>query len=131
VWYWVFQPKPHEQFLFPYIGETPVSRQVKEFNSVDDIYEEVAEISNASDGKRTMGQEMWYLVPIFANPQYLLNEESFNLINEFHYITDYNIPLGKTLDETDAHKLEYFTIIKNEMGVALKHKQEKDAKKKS
>jgi len=69
--------------LFPYIGETPVSRQVKEFNSVDDIYEEIAEISNASDGKRTMGQEMWYLVPIFANPQYLLNEESFNLIMNF------------------------------------------------
>ena len=127
----MFQPKPHDQFLFPYIGETPVSRQRKEFNSVDYIYEEVHEISNASDGTRTMGLEMWYLVPIFANPQYLLNDELFNLINEYHYITDYNIPLGKTLDETDAHKLEYFTIIKNEMGVALKHKQERDAKKKS
>ena len=127
----MFQPKPHDQFLFPYIGETPITRQRKEFNSVDDIYEEVQEVSNASDETRTMGQEMWYLVPIFANPKYLLNDELFNLINEYHYITDYNIPLGKTLDETDAHKLEYFTIIKNEMGVALKHKQEKDAKKKS
>ena len=117
--------------MFPYIGETPITRQRKEFNSVDDIYEEVLEVSNASDETRTMGQEMWYLVPIFANPKYLLNDELFNLINEYHYITDYNIPLGKTLDETDAHKLEYFTIIKNEMGVALKHKQEKDAKKKS
>ena len=58
-----------------------------------------------------------------------LMHKAFNLINEFHYIQDYNIPLGKTLDETDAHKLEYFTIIKNEMAVALKTKQDKDAKK--
>lgn len=123
------QPKPHNQFIFPYIGETPISKQVKEFNSVDDIYDEVACISKANDSTRTMGQEMWFLVPLFANPQYLLNEEFFNLINEFHYIQDYNIPLGKTLDETDAHKLEYFTIIKNEMAVALKTKQDKDAKK--
>ena len=129
VWYWVFQPKPHDQYLFPYIGETPISRKVKEFNHVDDIYEEVAEISNESDGKRTIGQELWYLIPLFANPQYLLDDESFNLINEYHYIIDYHIPLGRTLDETDAHKLEYFTIIKNEMGVALRHRQEKDDKK--
>jgi len=115
--------------LFPYIGESPVSRRVKEFNHVDDIYEEIAEISNASDGKRTIGQELWYLIPLFSNPKYLLDDEFFNLINEYHYIIDYHIPLGRTLDETDAHKLEYFTIIKNEMGVALRHRQEKDAKK--
>ena len=103
---------------------------MKEFNHVDDIFEEVLEISNASDGKRTIGQELWYLIPLFANPQYLLNDESFNLINEYHYIIDYHIPLGRTLDETDAHKLEYFTIIKNEMGVALKHRQDKHESKK-
>lgn len=116
--------------MFPYIGETPISRKVKEFNDVDDIYEEVMEISNASDNKRTIGQELWYLIPLFANPKYLLSDESFNLINEYHYIIDYHIPLGRTLDETDAHKLEYFTIIKNEMSVALKHRQDKHDNKK-
>jgi len=75
----------------------------------------------------TLGQA--FTQPLFANPQYLLDDESFNLINEYHYIVDYHIPLGRTLDETDAHKLEYFTIIKNEMGVALKHRQEKNDKK--
>ena len=108
--------------------ETPITRQKKEFNNVDDIYSEVEEISNASDGKRTIGQEMWFLVPLFANPQYLLRDEFYNLINEYHYIQDYNIPLGRTLDETDANKLEYFTIIRNEMANALRLKQEKDIK---
>ena len=123
-------PKPHDQFIFPYVCETPITRQKKEFNAVDDIYDEVVHISDANDGTRTMGQEMWYLVNMFANPRYLLEERYFNLINEYHYIQDYHIPLGRTLDETDAHKLEYFTIIKNELGVALKHKQKKDEKKK-
>ena len=128
VWYWVFKPKPHDQFIFPYVCETPITRQKKEFNNVDDIYSEVEEISNASDGKRTIGQEMWFLVPLFANPQYLIRDEFYNLINEYHYIQDYNIPLGRTLDETDANKLEYFTIIRNEMANALRLKQEKDIK---
>ena len=123
-------PKPHDQFIFPYVCETPITRKKKEFNTVDDIYDEVMHISDANDGTRTMGQEMWYLVNMFANPRYLLRDSYFNLINEYYYIQDYHIPLGRTLDETDAHKLEYFTIIKNELGVALKHKQKKDEKKK-
>ena len=112
--------------LFPYFSETPISRQKKEFNSVDDIYDGIAEIVEKHDGTRTLGQEMWYLLPLFANPKYLLNPENLNLINEYHYVQNYNIPLGKSLDETDAFKLEYFTIIRNEMGAALNHRQEKD-----
>lgn len=115
--------------ILPYVSETPISRKVKEFDTVDDIYKEIACIQEQHDGTRTMGQEMWYLVPLFANPKYLLNDFSFNLINEFHYIQDYNIPLGKSLGETDAFKLEYFTIIKNERVAALGNKQAKNAKR--
>ena len=53
------------------------------------------------------------------------------LINEYHYITDYHIPLGDTLYNTDANKLVMFNIIKNEMAIALKHRQEKDGHSKS
>jgi|TARA_R110002012_G_scaffold321019_1_gene547109 hypothetical protein len=48
------------------------------------------------------------------------------LINEYHYVTDYNIPLGRTLNETNADKLTMFNIIKNEMSLAIKNKAEKE-----
>lgn len=70
-------------------------------------------------------------MPLFANPQYLLDEYNFNLINEYHYVKEYNIPLGKTLNETDAIKLDHFTIIKNELASVIKHEQEKNDRPKS
>ncbi len=72
------------------------------------------------------GQQLFYLLPLFANPIYILNDGYFNLINEYHYVTEYNIPLGNNLDDTDADKLVMFNIIKNEIGLALKHKAEKE-----
>ena len=81
--------------------------------------------------KFSLGQQLFYLIPLFANANYVITSKDVQLINEYHYITDYHIPLGDTLDNTDAHKLVMFNIIKNEMAIALKHKQEKHGNPKS
>jgi len=130
-WYWFLQPKPHDQFILPYNAQSPISDEHRDFNNVNDIWQEVGLIANAHDQKRSLGQELWYLVPLFANPQYLLDEYNFNLINEYYYVKEYNIPLGKTLNETDAIKLDHFTIIKNELASVIKHEQEKNDRPKS
>ena len=130
VWCWVFGTQPHNQYTLPYIAQSPISKKRKEFISVDDIWNEIKEIAD-TDHDYTIGQQLYYLLPLFANPFYIIEDEHYQLINEYHYIMDYNIPLGKTLDETDAHKLSMFTIIKNEMAIALKHKQEKNGRTKS
>ena len=83
-WYWFLQPKPHDQFILPYNAQSPISNKDRDFNNVDDIWQEISLIVDAHDQKRTLGQELWYLVPLFANPQYLLDESHFNLINEYH-----------------------------------------------
>ena len=41
------------------------------------------------------------------------------------------VVMGTTLDDTDAQKLVMFNIIKNEMAIALKHRQEKYGHSKS
>tara|TARA_R100000781_G_scaffold62386_1_gene39622 strand:+ start:1343 stop:1684 length:342 start_codon:yes stop_codon:yes gene_type:complete len=110
--------------MLPYVAQSPITKQKKEFITVEDIWKEIELISTKND--YSIGQQLFYLLPLFANPVYIINDEHFNLINEYHYVTDYNIPLGKTLDETDAEKLTMFNIIKNEMGLALKNKTEKE-----
>lgn len=130
VWCWVFDTQPHNQYTLPYSAQSPISKKVRDFNTVHDIWEEIHEIAK-SDHKYSIGQQLYYLVPLFANPSYIINNEYYTLINEYHYITEYNIPLGKTLDETDAHKLSMFNIIKTEMASALKHKAEKNGNSKS
>lgn len=112
------------------MAQSPISKKRKEFTSVNDIWNEIEEIAD-TDHDYSIGQQLYYLLPLFANPFYIIQDKHFELINEYHYIMDYNIPLGKTLDETDANKLSMFTIIKNEMTLALKHKQEKNGRTKS
>ena len=126
VWYSVFQPKPHDQFILPYSAQSPITKDIRDFNTIDDIWNEVGNVANADESKRSIGQNLWYLIPLFANPVYLLSDYYTNLINEYFYITEYNIPLAKNLDDADALKLEYFTIIKNEIQSAIRHKEIKD-----
>lgn len=131
MWYWFLQPDAHDQLILPYRNLCPISNKKRDFNTVDDIWKTVGKIVENHDPKRTLGQELYYLISLFANPKYILNEHYFNLINEYHYVKDYNIPLGKSLNETDAFKLDYFTIIKNELASVIKHEQEKNGRSKS
>lgn len=130
VWCWVFDIQPHDQYTLPYSAQSPISKKVKDFNTINDIWKEVHEIAK-SDHKYSIGQQLYYLLPLFANPHYIIDDKHYTLINEYHYITDYHIPLGTTLDNTDALKLSMFSIIKNEMALALKHKAEKNGNSKS
>ena len=131
MWYWFLQPDAHEQLILPYSCLNPITRETRDYNIVDDIWDTIKDVVNAHDPKRTLGQELYYLLLLFANPKYILDEHHFSLINEYHYVKDYNIPLGKSLNETDALKLDYFTIIKNELASVIRHKQEKDGRSKS
>jgi len=129
VWHWVFQVKSHGQYTLPYNTQSPISKEYKDFDSVDDIWQEIISIEDS--GKFSLGQQLFYLLPLFANPNYVISDEYVSAINEYFYVTEYNIPLGKTLDDTDAHKLSQFNIIKNEMAIANQHKANKNGRTKS
>jgi len=101
----------------------------KSFNTINDIWDELLLIEESD--KFSLGQQLFYLVPLFANSDNIITDEDIQMINEYHYVTEYNIPLGTTLDETDAHKLSMFNIVKSEMGLALKHKADKNGNTKS
>ena len=83
-------------------------------------------VTNVNKGERSIGQDLWYLIPLFANPIYILSDYFTNIINEYYYVTEYHIPLAENLDNADAVRLECFNIIKNELPKAIKHKQDKD-----
>ena len=47
-----------------------------------DIWQTIKDVVDAHDPKRTLGQELYYLVPLFANPKYVLDEHHFAIIND-------------------------------------------------
>lgn len=109
VWHWVLIEIATNN-IRSLISLNPYLKKKLEFASIDDIWNEIKLITEST--KFSIGQQLFYLLPLFANPIYILNDGYFNLINEYHYVTEYNIPLGNNLDNTDADKLVMFNIIK-------------------
>ena len=129
VWYSVFRPEPHSQFILPYSAQSPITREYRDFNTANDIWREIELIANNERKNRSLGQELWYLCSLFTNPIYIISDEYSRYISEFFYVTEYHIPMATSLNDTDAIMLECFTIIKNEMPIAINHLKERNGSK--
>ena len=75
-----------------------------------------------------MGQEMYYLVPLFASSDWLIDDWMWNMIDDYNLSKQFNLPLALTLDEAPAEKLECFSIIDNEINLIKIH-ESKNGKK--
>lgn len=128
IWVSCHGTDPVSQFeKFPYTAQSPITRKYLEFKDEADIWKEVEVISELAETSktRTMGQLLFDLVPLFASPSKLFEHWMVDIVNEFHWIKNWNITPGK-LDDISAFKLDCWTIIENEMNQIQKVEREKD-----
>ena len=112
---------------FPYIAQSPISKELREFKNEADVWEEVEAISELAmtSKTRTMGQLLFDLVPLFASPLYLFDEWMRDIYNEFHWIKNWNVSPGN-LDDISARRLDCWTLIENELSQIRKYESEKN-----
>ena len=113
-------------FEFPYKVTSPVTNRMATFNDEKDVWDEIIKICEVPT-PRTVGQELYFLIPLFANPSILVTDETFDLINEYMYINNFNIPMANSIDECDAERLRLMTIVHNEYSACKQYKVKKDA----
>ena len=128
VWATYYSLEPVERFeSFPYNAQSPISLKYKEFKNEANIWEEVeaiAELANTSK-TRTMGQLLYDLVPLFASPSFFINNWMVDIMNEYHWIKNWNISPG-TLDDISAFRLDCWTIIENELNQINRNESKKN-----
>ena len=128
VWATYYSLEPVERFeSFPYNAQSPVSLKYKEFKNEANIWEEVeaiAELANTSK-TRTMGQLLYDLVPLFASPSFFNKDWMIDIMNEYHWVQNWNISPG-VLDDISAFRLDCWTIIENELNQIKKHESKKN-----
>jgi hypothetical protein len=111
---------------FPYtVTQSPFSYKEREFRSIDDVWDEIHKLCTQFKD-RTVGQELYHLIPLFANPSVILEDWHFEMIQEYHYMTKFNIPLARSLDEAPASRLVYFDAIENEINAIMNFKAQKN-----
>jgi hypothetical protein len=128
VWASYYKLEPIERFeKFPYKAQSPLTVKLKEFKNGANIWEEVEAISElAKTSKtRTIGQLLYDLVPLFASPDFFNSNWMFDIMNEYHWIKNWNISPGN-LDDISAFRLDCWTIIDNEMNKIEEQERKKN-----
>ena len=93
--------------------------------TVEDTWKIINEICEPSKDY-TDGQLLYYTVPFFADCNLLLEDWMIEMINEYNYVTRFNISLGE-LDNISAHRLDCFSIIDREINACMQEKSKKEA----
>ena len=117
----VYKPSQNGQFR-PYSARSPVNNKRRRYESVEDILNEI-DLLEEQNKKWPTGQYLYLLVPLFADINYLIDPWMWEMIQEYNYITRFNVSLGN-LDDVSAHRLDCFTIIENELNNIAKYEKE-------
>ena len=67
------------------------------------------------DSQFSLGRNLYFHLPLFMNPQWIINEEDNIFLKEYNWVKEFNIPLAQDLDSVDANKIEVFDIIRTEI----------------
>lgn len=81
-----------------------------------------------NDSTFSLGRNLYFHLPLFMNPKWIINPEDNVLLKEYNWIKEFNIPLATDLDSADAHKIEIFDIIRNEIKSIQLYMSEKNGR---
>ena len=113
---------PHNDLQFPYKRQSPVTKKNREYNTLEEVQEEIELLSDTfSDSQFTLGRNLYFILPLFCNPRMLVKQEYIDLIKEYNYMKNYNIPMARSLDEADSYKLDCFDIIQRELNAITQY----------
>ena len=117
---------PHSSLTFPYKRQSPITKKTNEYKSLEEVEAELLElVETFTDSKFTLGRNLYFYVPLFADPKWFADPEAVRMIKEYNYMKNYRIPIAKSLDEADSFKLEMFDIINNELAAITQYMGEK------
>lgn len=120
---------PHITLSFPYKRQSPVTKRVKTYKNIEQVWEEIEMlIEKWKDSKFSLGRNLYFHLPLFMNPKWIINPEDNVLLKEYNWIKEFNIPLAKDLDSADAQRIEIFDIIRNEVNEIKLYMSEKNGR---
>lgn len=120
---------PHNTLQLPYTRQSPITKKNREYNTLQDVEEEVLLlVETFNESRFTLGRNLYFILPLFCNPQILVDEEYIELMKEYHYIKNYNIPIARSLDEADSYKLDCYDIIQKELNAITQYLGEKNGR---
>tara|TARA_Y100000310_G_scaffold84909_2_gene81774 strand:- start:3130 stop:3519 length:390 start_codon:yes stop_codon:yes gene_type:complete len=129
VWISYFgSPKSGSFVSFPYKATSPTlfKKILFDYNEVWKEFNRIGE--EAERSKWTVGQSMFYQLPLCANMELFLDDTYQDYIREYIMVQKFNIPAAKSLEEAEWHRIKYFEFIEDELNAC--HKRDAEDRKK-
>jgi len=77
-----------------------------------------------------MGHLLYDLAPLFTSPLFFIEDWMVDVMNEYHWIKNWNISPG-SLDDISAFRLDCWSVIENELNQIQTNERNKDGIKKN
>jgi len=114
---------PNTGLFLPYTAQSPTLFKRIEFKTRKDVYDEINRVLfEPATQKYGFGQSLYYQMPFFCNPAEYISEWCYDMIQDFHLVSHYNIPMSKNLDDVNTFRLDCFTVIEDETNKIKKYK---------
>lgn len=94
----------------------------------DEIWAEVGRI-DSERGRRTLGQELFFLCGYFASPFFFYDPDTEPVLDDFRMSTALGVPLATTLDDLPAFRSADFVVIAEELAAIRRYQAQQAAKK--
>ena len=114
VWCWYFGTPESFEFYksLPYTAQSPTLYEDIEYDD-QELWAELERLESENK-KFSAGQNLYHVIPLFADCNIFIDNWMWDMIAEYNYVTKFNISLGE-LDNVSAHRLDCFTIIEKEI----------------
>lgn len=118
---------PHNTLKFPYVRQSPLTKKNKEYKNLEEVESEIMDlVESFKKNKFTLGRNLYFHIPLFANPEWFIKEEYSEIIKEYNYTKNYGLPIANNLEEADSYKLDCFDIIHSEINAMREYLGEKN-----
>jgi len=114
---------PNTGLLLPYTAQSPTLFKRIEYKTKSDVYDEIERILSESPIKYSVGQSLYYQMPFFCDPSQYIPQWCYDMIEDYHLIKNYNIPIANTVDDVSAFRSDCLTIIESEVNNVKNHKE--------
>ena len=122
-----YKQQPSRNLQFPYTAQSPTLKKKITYTE-EVLWEEIARlVEESEDGKFTLGAALYYSLVFCSDSTYFLTPETVFALEEYMCMKRFNLPLAKTIDDADYHRLVIFSAIDEEFNAL----QSEDIKKQS
>ena len=114
---------PSTGLLLPYTAQSPSLFKRIRFESKKDVYDEIYRILSEDNVKKFgLGKSLYFQLPFFCDPATIISDWCWQMIEDYHMIKTYNIPLCSNLNKLDVFTSDCFIQIENELEEIKKYK---------